>query len=82
MTPRDFNSLDELTQAEILLERGVLVAERIYKNFEIMLYQVHEFYVEVYYHTRFKMIQGFRAFASMKALDPYLEEIDISSLTY
>jgi hypothetical protein len=28
------------------------------------------------------MIQGFRAFESTTALEPYLEEIDITSLQY
>jgi hypothetical protein len=77
-----FNLLDEIAQAEALLNHGVLVAERIYKEFTIFLYQLNRFYVEVYYHNKFTMIQGFRAFESTTALEPYLEEIDITSLQY
>lgn len=76
----DFNLLDEIKQAETLLNYGVLVAERIYKNFTIFLYQVNQFYVEVYYHNTFSMIQGFRGFETGNALEPYLEQIDITSL--
>lgn len=76
----EFNLLDEIGQAEALLNHGVLIAERLYKDFTIFLYQVNEFYVEVYYHNRFTMIQGFRGFASTTALEPYLEEIDITAL--
>lgn len=76
----EFNILDEIRQAEALLNNGVLIAERIYKNFTIFLYQVNQFYVEVYYHNTFSMIQGFRGFESTNALEPYLEEIDISFL--
>ena len=76
----EFNLLNEIAQAEALLDQGVLVAERIYKEFTIFLYQVNQFYVEVYYHNKFAMIQGFRGFESVHALEPYLEEIDISSL--
>jgi hypothetical protein len=78
----DFNLLDEIAQAEALLNYGVLVAERLYKEFTIFLYQVNQFYVEVYYHNKFTMIQGFRGFESTAALEPYLEEIDITSLRY
>lgn len=80
MNLRTFNLLDEIKQAEALLEYGVLVAERLYKRFTIYLYQVKNFYVEVYYHNDFKMIQGFRGFAGVHALDPYLDEIDITCL--
>jgi len=76
----DFNLLDEIKQAEALLNYGVLVAERMYKNFTIFLYQVNQFYVEVYYHNTFSIIQGFRGFENTNALEPYLEEIDITSL--
>jgi len=76
----EFNLLDEIQQAEALLNYGVLIAERMYKEFRILLYQLHQFYVEVYYHNTFSMIQGFRGFEGTTALEPYLEEIDISCL--
>jgi len=78
----EFNLLDEIAQAEALVNHGVLIAERMYKDFTIFLYQVEKFYVEVYYHNKFTMIQGFRGFDSTTALEPYLEEIDITSLQY
>lgn len=78
----EFNLLDEIAQAEALLNHGVLIAERMYKDFTIFLYQIEKFYVEVYYHNKFTMIQGFRGFDSTTALEPYLEEIDITSLQY
>lgn len=75
-----FNSLNDTEQAETLLEKGVCVAELFYKEFKILLYQVNRFYVEVYYHITYDMIQGFRGFESMTALDPYLQSIDITEL--
>lgn len=77
----DFNILDEIKQAEALLNHGVLIAERMYKEFQILLYQVNQFYVEVYYHNNFQMIQGFGGFENTNALDPYLADIDITSLS-
>ncbi|MGZ3837866.1 MAG: hypothetical protein ACXVMS_07415 [Flavisolibacter sp.] len=82
MNLQDFNLLDEIKQAEALLHHGTLVAERVYKSFTIFLYQVNRFYVEVYFHNAFSMIQGFRGFESTTVLDPYLENIDISTLRY
>lgn len=76
----DFNLLNEIKQAEVLLSCGVLIAERVYKSFTIFLYQVNEFYVEVYFNNTFCVIQGLRGFESTTILEPYLEEIDISSL--
>lgn len=82
MNTREFNGMDDVRQAETLLNEGVVIAERLYKEFRILLYQVRHFYVEVYFHKKFDMIQGFRSFESMSSLDPYLEEIDISDLAF
>ncbi len=80
MTLDHFNHLDEIKQAEALLNYGVLVAERLYRDFTIFLYQIDLFYAEVYYNNNFCIIQGFRGFAETSALEPYLEEIDITAL--
>ena len=82
MKVKDFNLMDEVAQADVILQHGILLAERAYKEFKIVLYQVHQFYVEVYFHKTYQMIQGFRGFESLKHLDPYLAEIDIRELTY
>ena len=73
-----FNLLDESEQVAMLLEDGVLVAERFYKEFTILLYQLRGFYVEVYYHKTYEVIQGFRSFENLSSLDPFLAAIDIS----
>lgn len=82
MTFTEFNILNEIRQTEILLEQGVMIAERMYKQFKIMLYQVNEFYVEVYYHTNYNVIQGFRSFDNTAGLEPYFADIDINCLMY
>ena len=80
MTSAEFSLLPETIQTEILLEKGVFIAERLYKNFIIFLYQVDQFYVELYHNLRFNVIQGMRSFEDQEALDPFLQEIDISCL--
>jgi hypothetical protein len=81
MKVKDFNLLDEVKQAEVLLQHGVLLTERVYKEFQIVLYQVHHFYVEVYFHKTYEMIQGFRGFENMNHLDPYLSNISLNDLS-
>jgi hypothetical protein len=81
MTSAEFSLLPETKQTEILLEKGVFVAERMYKNFTIFLYQVDQFYVELYHNLRYNVIQGMRSFEDQEALEPFLREIDISCLT-
>jgi hypothetical protein len=81
MTSAEFSLLPETKQTEILLEKGVFVAERMYKNFTIFLYQVDQFYVELYHNLRYNVIQGMRSFEDQEALEPFLRDIDISCLT-
>jgi hypothetical protein len=74
----DFKFLDDKSQAEILFNYGVLIAERLYKDLVIQLYQINSFYVEVYYNAVFKMVQGINSFENLSRLEPYLSSIDIS----
>jgi hypothetical protein len=72
-----FNLLDDYEQAKTVQERGVLVAERSYRGFKIILYQVDHFYVEVYHNNYYGAIQGMRSFESTDQLDPYLQSISL-----
>lgn len=80
MTLDEFSLMNDARQAETLLERGIFLADRLYKNFSIILYQLDNFYVEVYHNLRFDIMQGMRCFEDDEALQPYLESIDISCL--
>lgn len=80
MTLDEFTTLNEARQAETLLARGTYLADRLYKNFSIFLYQLDNFYVEVYHNLRYDIMQGMRCFEDDDALQPYLETIDISCL--
>ncbi len=78
----DFKFLDDKSQAEVLFNYGVLIAERLYKDLVIQLYQINSFYVEVYYNAIFKMVQGINSFDNLTRLEPYLSSIDISFIEY
>jgi len=78
----NFKFLDDKSQAEVILNYGVLIAARLYKDLIIQLYQIDSFYVEVYYNSIFKMIQGINSFDNLTRLEPYLSSIDISFINY
>lgn len=80
MTIYEFNLLDGIRQAEVVENRGVLIADRLHKQLKILLFQVDNFYIEVYYHNTYNVVQGFRSFESTDALDPYLEHISLPDL--
>lgn len=81
MTLEEFKLLDDSDQTQTLLDHGVFIAERMYKNFLIFLYQVDNFYVEIYHNLRFNAMQGMSGFQDDEVLEPYLNSIDISCLT-
>lgn len=78
MTSAEFSNLDEQAQTQTLIDKGVYLSERQYKNLSILLYQVDNFYVEIYHNLRYNALQGFNCFEGDAVLDPYLEKIDIS----
>ncbi len=80
MTSAEFSNLDEQAQTKTLIDRGIYLSERQYKSLSILLYQVDNFYVEIYHNLRFNVLQGFSCFEDDRALEPYLEKIDISTL--
>ena len=80
MRIEQFNILDEKEQAEVLINKGVFIAERLYRDFSIFLYQVDHFYVEIYHNLRYNVIQGMESFEDEEMLKPYLESIDLSPL--
>jgi hypothetical protein len=78
MDIKDFNFMDGMAKTEALATDGVFLAERNDGCFRISLYQINDFYVEIYYHrTRFFYI-CIRSFQDPSELYPYLEDIDIS----
>jgi hypothetical protein len=80
MDIRDFNFMDGMAKTEVLASDGVFLAERNDGCFRISLYQINDFYVEIYYHkTRYFYI-CIRSFEDSSELYPYLQDIDISEI--
>ena len=80
MDIRDFNFMDGMTKTQVLSTDGVFLAERNEGCFRISLYQVNDFYVEIYYHRTRCFYICIRSFEDVGELYPYLQDIDISDV--
>ncbi len=79
MTLYQFNALDEMEQQEAVWS-GTHIGERFDQEHSILLYQIDNFYVEVFYHREHNVIRRFRSFSSVTQLEPYLKKIDIKGI--
>jgi hypothetical protein len=80
MTLYQYKALQEKEQAEVLWECGVHLGERSYEDHKILLYQIEDFYVEVFYHQEQNRLVRLRSFRNVDQLRPYLERMDITQL--
>jgi hypothetical protein len=80
MKPIQFELLEQTEKAQFLLCKGVEVGKRVYKGFDIHLFQIHGFYVEIFCHKASGTVNSIRAFEGGALLEPYLETINIDSL--
>jgi hypothetical protein len=69
MTLTEFNKLSTEEQQKAVLMQGVFLAERKDPPLRMMLYDMGNFYVEVFFLSN-----------NTKKLEPYLQRIDVSSL--
>ncbi len=80
MTQVTFKALNNKLKKSIVLYTGVFLAERKKAFFKMMLYQVNNYYVEIYFFKAGKKPIWFRNFTSTTKLEPYLKKIDLSSI--
>ncbi len=75
-----FKLLESVEQLELIEKCGVYLAERIDGDYTYKLLQLETFYVEEEWHTKFNERRKFISFISEEKLEPYLQNIDLSSL--
>ena len=80
MTLTEFNKLSTEEQQKAVLMQGVFLAERKDPPLRMMLYDMGNFFVEVFYLRRNNKVAWFNGFNNTKKLEPYLQRIDVSSL--
>lgn len=79
MNFNNFNLLDRDQQSKLLWQDGVRIADMQNKKYQLSLYQLKSFYVEVWYHIKQNKIIRYRTFSDTDELLPYLNEMEISS---
>jgi hypothetical protein len=62
------------------LKDGVHIASRPGLFCSIALFQVGDWYVEIFYNKKTNEVGRVKTFRDMELLDPYLKQINISSL--
>jgi hypothetical protein len=80
MDIKEFNFMDGMAKTQVLATDGVYLAERNDGSFRISLYQLSDFYVEIYYHKTRCFYICIRSFSEVGELFPYLQDIDISEV--
>lgn len=76
----EFMDLPQELQFDVLHKHGVYVGKRKIDGQSIVLFQLHGFYVEVYYKQYRKTIDRIVTSGHMDILQPYLEQINIKDL--
>lgn len=77
MTAQQFNILNEDIQHKYLLIRGECIASRETEDHCILLFQMDNFYVEVYFDKECDEIIHSRTFEDIGELQPYFAQVEI-----
>lgn len=78
---KEFMDLPQELQFEVLHKHGVYVGKHKAGKQTVVLFQLHGFYVEVYYKQYRKIIDHIVTSDSTEILHPYLEQINIKDLS-
>lgn len=79
MTLAQFQSMDYLRRLQAAT-KAVCVAGRDEEHSKVLLFQLHGFYVEVYYNKHKSYISEISGFDDLDQLEPYLKKINIEEL--
>lgn len=77
----EFMDLPQELQFEVLHKHGVYVGKRKIERQAVVLFQLHHFYVEVYYRQYRKIVDYIVSSNSTDILQPYLDQINIRDFT-
>ena len=76
----EFILLSEAEKQQAVLHLGVLVAKRKLHNGILFLFSLEDYYVEMGCNTTNRKVTQFNVFTGSTLLEPYLNQIFISSL--
>jgi hypothetical protein len=75
-----FNYLPGSDRADLVWQQGRLLATRDHMGCIVVLYQMPEFFAEVYYSPEDNQIALVHGFKSPELLEPYLASINLEDL--
>ena len=77
MNSNDFTQLNEARKIEAVLD-ATFLADRLIDEHYVCLYNLDNFYVEVFFDDRTHLISKFRAFEHTLFVLPYLDDVEIA----
>lgn len=80
MLLHEFKYQEKQKKSKLLIDNGIYLASRYVPGYQLLLFAVDSFYVEVHYDIEHELLSYFRAFSVMDELEPYLDQVDLSSL--
>ncbi len=80
MTLCAFESMKPCEQLDLLQAEGVYIGKRKVRHLSLLVYQLEDFYIELYYSHYRRTLKDVRCFTSTLDLDPYLEDILIEDV--
>ena len=80
MTLQQFRSASREVQEKLVKMRGVFLMERKSLGVSVLLFQLHGFYIEVFYNTATSSVSFVKSFEDMDGIEAYLDKIDISEV--
>jgi len=76
----EFRRLSISIRADIVQERGKFIASRTGNTFQVDLYRVDGFYVEIWNNTIHGMLMNIDGFDDEAFLKPYLDDLDLNAM--
>ncbi|HEX8314923.1 MAG TPA: hypothetical protein VF610_00165 [Segetibacter sp.] len=76
MTLEEFDQLNYEGRLDAT-QKAVCIAGREENKFKVLLFQLNDFYIEVYYNAKLNFISQLIPFRSTDNLEPYLQKISL-----
>jgi len=80
MNLQQFKAMSEETQHRHLLLNGSCIADRKSGVSHVLLFQLHGFYVEVFFNEDGDEVVDTRSFEDLDQLEPYLTQINLNGI--
>lgn len=80
MTLKQFRSCSAYVQQQMVKHQAVFLLERRSLDWNILLFQLEGFYVEVFYERKAQKVDKLKSFDDVEQLEPYLRKIDVPAL--